>query len=237
LAEVRNFSESERIPPIEYERPEPIPVPSPNGVDWLGYGQRLGVPRPDPDGEPGDCHLWHLIDDLPTLYRLLKNGINKWGQLRTLVSYGRVDGISSDSEIFRKAEATSRLLESAIRNWKIGRGKPVDRKACLDSGAVSSTYIDRLSKLAAEHAGDGKAIIGALEDGTVAGFRSDKRLNLQEYLTAHGYIDERDVLTPEQIRDEVRLAVFVELENGLISPEQFDVLIALMICEETSMPN
>jgi hypothetical protein len=56
-------------------------------------------------------------------------------------------------------------------------------------------------------------------------------------LTAHGYIDERDVLTPEQIRDEVRLAVFVELENGLISPEQFDVLIALMTCEETTMPN
>jgi hypothetical protein len=237
LAEVRNFSESERIPPIEYERPEPIPVPSPNGVDWLGYGQRLGVPRPDPDGEPGDCHLWYLIDELPTLYRLLNNGINKWGQLRTLVSYGRVDGISSDSEIFRRAEATARLLESAIRNWKIGRGKPVDRKAFLDSGAVSSTFIDRLSNLAAEHAGDGKAIIGALEDGTVAGFRSDKRISLQEHLTAHGYIDERDVLTPEQIRDEVRLAVFVELENGLISPEQFDVLIALMTCEETTMPN
>jgi uncharacterized protein YhaN len=237
LAEVRNFSESERIPPIEYERPEPIPVPSPNGVDWLGYGHRLGVPRPDPDGEPGDCHLWHLVDDLPTLYRLLNNGINKWGQLRTLVSYGRAVGISSDSDIYRRAEATARLLESAIRNWKIGRGKSVDRKACLDSGAVSSTFIDRLSNLAAEHAGDGKAIIGALEDGTIAGFRSDKRVSLQEHLIAHGYIDERDVLTPDQIRDEVRLAVFVELESGLINQKQFDVLIALMTCEETSMPN
>ena len=237
LAEVRNFSESERIPTIEYERPEVSAVPSPNGVDWLSYGQRLSVPRPDPDGKPGDCHLWHLIDDLPTLYRLLKNGINKWGQLRTLVSYDRVDGLSSDSETYRRAEATARLLESAIRNWKIGRGKPVDRKALLDSGAVSSTFIDRLSNLAAEHAGDGKSIIGSLEDGTVAGFRSDKRVSLQEHLIAHGYIDERDVLAPEQIRDEVHLAIFTELENGLISPEQFDVLITLMNYGETSMPN
>ncbi|MCP4510368.1 MAG: hypothetical protein GY826_28675 [Fuerstiella sp.] len=94
-----------------------------------------------------------------------------------------------------------------------------------------------MSNLAAEHAGDGKATVGALEDGTVAGFRSDKRVSLQEHLIAHGYIDERDVLTPDQIRDEVRLAVFVELESGLINQEQFDVLIALMTSKETSTPN
>jgi len=41
----------------------------------------------------------------------------------------------------------------------------------------------------------------------------------------------------EQIRDEVHLAIFTELENGLISPEQFDVLITLMNYGETSMPN
>ena len=237
LAEVRDFSESERIPAIEYERPQATSAPSPNGLDWIGYGQRLGVSRPDPDSEPGDCHLWCLIDDLPTLYRLLQNGINKWGQLQTLVSYGRVDGISSESEIFRSAEATARMLESAFRNWKIGRGMAVDRKALLDSGAVSGTYIDRLANLATEHDGDGKAVIQALEDGTVAGFRSEKRASLQEHLITQGYIDERDVLTTEQIRDEVRLAVFVELENGLISREQFEVLISLMTCEETSMPN
>ena len=237
LAEVRNFSESERIPAVEYERPQLTPVPSPDGMDWLGYGQRLGVPRPDPDGEPGDCHLWHLIDDLPTLYRLLNNGINKWGQLRTLVSYNRVDGICSDSETFRSAEAKARLLESAFRFWKIGRGKAVDRKVLQDSDAVSGTFIDRLTNLAAELEGDGKAIIQALDDGTLAGFRSDKRVSLQEYLIADGFIDERDELSPEQIRDETRLVMFVELENGLINSEQFDVLMSLMSCEETSIPN
>lgn len=232
LAEVRNFSESDRIPAVEYERPQLTPVPAPDGMDWLGYGQRLGVPRPDPDSEPGDCHLWHLIDDLPTLYRLLNNGINKWGQLRTLVSYNRVDGLRSDSETFRSAEAKARLLESAFRFRKIGRGKAVDRKVLQDSDAVSGTFIDRLTNLAAELEGDGKAIIQALDDGTLAGFRSDKRVSLQEYFIVDGFIDERDELSPKQIREETRLVMFVELENGLISPEQFDVLMSLLTYEE-----
>jgi uncharacterized protein YhaN len=230
LAEVRHFSDAERIPAVDYERPQSTPVPLPNGVDWLAYGQQLSVPRPDTDGEPGDFHLWYLIHDLPTLYRLLNSGINKWGQLRTLVSYERVDGMSSDSVTFRKAEAAARLLETTIRSWKIGRGKAVDRTAFLDSGAVSANYIDRLTTLAAELAGDGKAIIQALKDGTLAGFRTDKRVSLQEYFLAQGYIDECEVLTLEQIRDEVRPAVFAELENGSITPEQFDLLTALMTC-------
>ena len=237
LAEVRNFSESERIPAIEYERPQPTPLPSPDGMDWIGYGQQLSVPRPDPEGELGDLHLWYLIDDLPTLYRLLEKGINKWGQLRTLVSYNRVDGIRSDSETFRSAEARARLLESAFRFWKIGRGQAVDRKALQDSGAVSGTFIDRLTNLAAELKGDGKAIMQALENGTLTGFRSDKRGSLREHLVAHGYIDDRDELAPEQIRDEARLAMFVELENGLISSEQFDVLVSLVTSEGTSTSN
>jgi uncharacterized protein YhaN len=237
LAEVREFSESERIPAIEYERPLPTPVPSPDGLDWLGYGQELGISRPGPDSEPGDYHLWYLIEDLQTLHGLLENGINKWGQLQTLVSYDRVDGVSAESEIFLRAEATARMLEFTFRTWNIGRGMVVDRKACLDSGSVSGKYIDRLTELAAEHDGDGKAIIQALEDGTVVGFQSKKRISLQEHLIDQGYIDKRDVLTTEQIREDVRLAVYVELENGLIRREQFDVLITLVACEKTSMPN
>ena len=237
LAEVRNFSESERILANEHERPQTTPVPSPTGMDWRAYGKQLGISHPDPDSKPGDYHLWYLIDDLPTLYRLLNNGINKWGQLRTLVSYDRVDGIRSESETFRSAEAKTRLFESAFRSWKIGRGKAVDRKALQDSDAVSGTFIDRLTNLAAELKGDGKAIIQELEDGTLAGFRSDKRISLQEYLIDDGFIDERDELSREEIRDQTRLDIFVELDNGLISSEQFDVLIDLITYEETPTPN
>jgi hypothetical protein len=89
-----------------------------------------------------------------------------------------------------------------------------------------------LTNLAAELEGDGKAIIQALDDGTLAGFRSDKRVSLQEYFIVDGFIDERDELSPKQIREETRLVMFVELENGLISPEQFDVLMSLLTYEE-----
>ena len=236
LAEIRNFSEAERIPEIEYERTPRTMVPSPDEKDWLGYGRLLRVRRPALDGDLGDYHLWYLIDDLPTLYRLLNNGINKWGQLQTLVQYRHVDAITSDSEIFRRADATARLMESVSRNLKIGRGKQVDRKALLDSNAVSTKFIDRVSELAVQLAGDGVKLIESLNNGAVQGFRSDKRTALEEFLAARGYTDDRDVLTPEQIGNEVRVALFNDLEQGLITLERIDVLIALMTCGETSTP-
>ena len=231
LATQRDLSESERLPIRDYEPFPTTPVPAPDDLDWLSYGELLQVSHPDPNKEPGDYHLWFLIDDPFVLYELLNDGINKWGQLQTLVSLDRADGISSDSTIFCKAQAAARLLESVLRHRKIGRGNAVDRKALLNSGAVSDTYIDRVTALAEEHAGDAKAILEALKAGDVQRFQKDKREDLRDYLRDQGYLDDREVLSPEEIKTEVRITVYPDLQQGWILPQQFDILLDLLTTE------
>lgn len=233
LAEERQFSESERIPLIEHERPKPVEIPAPEGVDWITYGQLLRVPRLQRDTEIGDCHLWYLIDDVTTLYRLLNMGINKWGQLQSLVLNHRVEGLAPDSEQMQRAKARERLLKAVFKSWNVGRGKPVDRAVLMQSGAISETYLDRVSDLTAELQGDAKQVVRALDDGELKGFRTEKRQDLEEYLIQEGYIDDRDVLTLEEIRDEARLAVFKELDKGLIERQHFEVLVNTVVGESS----
>ena len=121
------------------------------------------------------------------------------------------------------------MLHSAARYWRIGRGVPVDRRVLVDSDAVSSTYIDRVSDLAAELSGNAAALIEALEAGQVRGFRTEKRNDLRDYLLEQGCLDERPVLTADEIRREVRLAMFSELDSGLLSVERFDQLVAAVV--------
>lgn len=229
LAELRQFSEAERVPRVDYEPPKPPSVPSPEGLDWLGYGRRLQVPPSDPNRELGGIHLWYLIDELPTLYRLLRHGVNRWGQLQALAACGHDDSLSKVSETFRRAQASARLLDAVFRHWRIGRGAPVDRQILVHSGAVSEKYLDRVSDLASKTSGDAKAIIAALESGQVRGFRADKRKALREYLVNQGYLDEHDVLTADQIRERVRPAVFADMEKGLISAERFEQLLSMVL--------
>ena len=130
LAELRNFSALERVPNIDYAAPPPLEVADPEGDDWPEYGKRLRVAMPNAYGKPEELHLWYMIDDVPLLYRLLKGGINLWGQLRELVA---LDSLPSDckelaprSPALLRAEARAGLLEMVFRYlahwpWKTGR--------------------------------------------------------------------------------------------------------------------
>ncbi len=229
LAQVRQFSETERVPPMEFEPPKPDEVPSPDGLDWAAYGRELEVPALDPQGESGNYHLWYLIEDLATLHRLLKNGVNRWGQLQSLVAHGQAEGIGRDSQLYQEAEAASRVLEEASREWRIGRGNPVDRAVLIDSGAVSETYLDRVSQLATEHSGDAKQLIGALESGRAKGFLSKKRAALREYLVSREYLDDRETLSAEEIRDRVHRGFFSDIDKGLIRLPRFEQLVAIVV--------
>ena len=216
LAEVRKFSEAERVPPIRFDRPEPLPVPRPEGLDWAEYGRRLQVPAIDPRDEVGNLHIWYLIDDVDLVYRLLEAGINRWGQLQALASYGHAGAIRRDSQDYHRAEAAARAIETAVGLWRIGRGEPVDRAALADSGAVSDVYLDRVDELAESLDRDAQKLIDALEQSEVRGFRSDKREALAEYLIANGYLAEDNPLDPEEIHDRTRVQLFDELDRGLL---------------------
>ena len=183
----------------------PLPdIPEPGDSSWLEYGRRLHVPRYNLRGESGWIHLWYLIDDSVALYQLLRQGIHSWGQLQTLVQYGRVGSLRGDSPLYRRAEAAVRLLESTAKYWRIGRGRPVDRQVLLEAGAISDKFIDRVSDLADQLEGDAQSLLAALDGGEIKGFRGDKRNGLAEYLSSTGHLDERESMTVDQIRQQLR---------------------------------
>jgi len=228
LAEVRGFSETERVPPMTYQRPEPEPVPAPEGLDWAGYGRRLKVPPLDPFGTSGDVHLWYLVEDVEVLYRLLAGGINKWGQLKTLVTYGQAESVGPESRVYREAEAAARALEEIVKAWRIGRGRPIDRDVLEASGAVSANYIDRLADLAEHYHGDARSLLDEIEAGGVRGFRTEKRETLRDYLAAEGHLAQEEVLSVEEIQERVRPIVFADFDRGLLRPGRLEQLIDLV---------
>ena len=101
-----------------------------------------------------------------------------------------------------------------------------------ESGAVSDTYIDRVEKLVETHAGNAKAILKALAEKAVTGFRANKLEELTEYLRSEKYLDDRDALSTEQIESEVRGAVFADLQKQRIRPEQVDTLLSLLTAQQ-----
>jgi len=229
LAELRDLEDSKHTLPVITSSPPVADIPLPEDCSWLEYGQRLHVPAYDLQTESSRIHLWYLVDDLQALHQLLRQGITCWGQLITLVQYGNVHSIGSDSPLYQRAEARVRLLEAVARYWQIGRGRPVDRQILIESGAVSDTFIDRVSDLAARLDGDARALLAALDSGEIKGFRVNRRNDLAEHLTANGHLDDHEPMTIAQIREHVRAVVFADIEQGWIDAEQLEHLLAIVL--------
>lgn len=229
LARLRGFSEVEHAPEVlDFEPPPRLPIPAPAEDGWEAYGRRLNVPPLDRRGHVGGVHLWYLIDDVQELYRLLIHDINKWGQLQTLVDIGSAEGLTRESLLFLRASAAARLVEHLLRYWRQGRGEPVDRAVLEASGAVSSAFIDEVSQLSQSLDGDARQLIENLRVGQVRRFRTAQIEALEGYLTECGYLDDQPVLDVDGIREIVTPLVFADCDNGLLSRERVDQIVALV---------
>jgi len=213
---------------IEFEPPRRLPIPAPEDDDWEAYGRRLNVPPLDRRGHLGGTHLWYVVDDVHELYRLLTHDINKWGQLQTLVDIGSAEGLTRESSLFRRACAAARLLEHLLRYWRQGRGEPVDRAVLEASGAVSDSFIDEVSQLSLSLDGDARRLIEELRAGRVRRFRTAQIDALEGYLGECGCLDDQPILDAVGIREIVTPLVFADCDNGLLSRERVDQLVALV---------
>ncbi|RMF85016.1 MAG: hypothetical protein D6739_05165, partial [Nitrospirae bacterium] len=202
---------------------EAEPVPAPEGLTPEAYGARLGVARPDP-ARPGAVHLFHLLrHDLPLLHRLLTGPrLATVGQWRTLRDTGGDAGLGPGEAA--RLDALCDLAEAACAASRVGRGRPVDRAALEQSGAVSRRYLEPLAAVAAEVGGDARALLARLarpkDDPRTRGFRTDKRQLLEEYLRQEGYLDERPPLDAEGLRLRLLAELGPALEAGRLTPEE-----------------
>ena len=220
LAEIRGFSEADRVPVVDYDPPPTPEIPSPDGDNWQEYGGRLhDLPGIDPRGDVGGVHLWYVLDDVAILYDLLRRGINRWGQLQSLVEYRATAVVSKDSTAYVRAVAAAGAIHETMQQWRIGRGRSVDRHVATESGAVSEKFIEPVSELIDRTGGDAQALLDLLTAGEVSGFRKAKCAELQEFLTQEGYLDSRQRLTADEILYNLRIVVFADLAADRLSSE------------------
>lgn len=189
-------------------------IQKPNSMSYEAYGEALGVPPLYSIFMPVEqLHIWYLFDDAELLYRVLKTGIENWGMLKSYFKEGGIlDGLDKNTQnkIEQKTELIAQYLE-----WKQhGNNKPIDRQVLEDSGAVSEAFIAQVATKLEECNYDPGALIKAIEDKQVTGFRNDKREELEEFLLSEGYIQEAEPLS----LDEIQTKLLAHISNTNISP-------------------
>ncbi|MCY3750832.1 MAG: hypothetical protein OXG54_05470 [Gammaproteobacteria bacterium] len=188
--------------PQDYAIVLPPPVPSPDSREPEAYASLLGVPPLNPRLEPGAVHLFYLLrDDLNMLYQFMETWrITNLGQLEALLNSNAgptaIEEVNVREQILQRSRATRTWIEL----WRRGRGRPVNRGVLEQCNAVSGTYIDRVTELAENLGGDGKALVQALSEGKVSRFHTSKIEELERWLADGGYTDEEDILSAEEHR-------------------------------------
>jgi DNA repair exonuclease SbcCD ATPase subunit len=223
LARVRGASVAEMTPLVfgEVERPAP---PRPEGEDYAEYGETLNVPGLNPmHTTPDEVHVWHLFRDTNRLYKVLRMGVSRWGQLR--IAQTAHPGSLVEQDLYEGAAAAARAIGTAFDAWRVGRGKPVDRAVLDESGAVSDTFIDAVVELAKEVDGNAARLVEALERGRVNRWRQEKTQDLRTFFLDNGYLSTENRLSRDEIRIRVIASVSDALEDGRIDESLIDRIV------------
>ena len=140
-----------------------------------------------------------MRDDLELLYQLMDNwGITSLGQFEGLLDSDAGSAAVTDTEQRNRLRRRCAVVRTWTALWRQGRGRPANRVALEQSGAISETFIDRVADLAEEVKGDGAALVQALRAGQVSGFRTGKLEELKLWLADEGYTDEEDILPVDE---------------------------------------
>lgn len=203
----------EAHPPQDYDIAVPPLLPSPEGRDPEAYASVLGVPLFNPRLEPGAIHLFYLLrDDLDLMYQLMETWrITSLGQFEVLLDSDAGPAAVTDTEHRNRLRRRCGAVRIWMAHWRRGRGRPVDRIALEQSGAVSETFIDRVADLAETVGEDGKALVQALSEGQISRFHTSKIEELERWLADEGYTDEQEILPAEERR---RLALQQAMSNA-----------------------
>ena len=233
LAVVRDFSEADRLNLANLPEIPRYQHPAPQGCTHEEYGELLGIQWFDLFGPLGGAHIWHFIDSPEILYRLLERGINRWGQLQNLVEQYGSQVVDENPQVYQRAMAVAFVLETLARCWKVGRGRPVDRSALMDSGAVTDAFLNKACQLAEQCNGDAKKLIRRIQEGDITHFRRNQCDRLELYLKENGYLDERPIQSFEEIRTQVLVAFERSQHRGLLSNETVETILARTYAQQT----
>jgi DNA repair protein SbcC/Rad50 len=200
LRAVRSMAEvvARPLPPPAPSRPA---LPLPNSCSHREYGDLLKVPAVDPwEPELDNMHIWHVIEDVPLLHKILSAHIERLGPLERLVKNSGYAGLGDARD---SVLAVGSAFRAACRAWRIGRGKALTRELLSEAAGVSDVFFERVLNLSQEVGHDGKRLLQELEAGRLKGWREKSSQELRDHLAGEGCFDEANPLGPEQIREAV----------------------------------
>lgn len=223
LAEVRAL-DGRLDPDLPEPSAPPAPLALPRGVRHVDIPRHLHVPRLSLDGSIASVHPWYLTEDVALLEYLVNElRVATWGELNAL--------IETSGESLLEPAVRERLVamvgatRSVIAGLKVGRGRPVDRGALVDSDAVTKRYIDEVDALSASFDGNAVRLVEALENHAIKGFRQRNADELRAFLEEHGQYDDRPRLNFAEIRQRVIAERAEDLATATLSATMIDRLI------------
>ncbi|UCF69384.1 MAG: hypothetical protein JSV80_08970 [Acidobacteriota bacterium] len=219
LAEIRGRGRAVTEPSELMAEPQRLPAPGNRSAEQ--YGLALSVPRPDPSAPSGAVHLFHALrHDLGLLYRLIDElRVDSLGGWRGLARHGLVGSRLASDEI-EQIQAWDDVIRAFLDAYRIGRGRPLDREALAQSGAVSARFIDGLTALADDLGADARQLVRALEereDARTKKFREDKLEKLVDFFEQRGYLDRREILDEAELLARVLVSVKGHLAAGRLT--------------------
>jgi DNA repair exonuclease SbcCD ATPase subunit len=191
LAPTRGDASFRFTPEAPLVRPDPQRAPA----DWA---RAAGVSRLDPFAPAERVALFHLAPDrLADLNTLRARRVLTLGQFEQAEA---LDALPLDDEPVDIFEARIRAVRAWLPLWQRGHARPVTAETLHRSEAVTGTFINDVVDLNQELQGDGPALIDALRDSRVKGFRTAKIDDLEAFLDAAGCLTaEREVTDTERI--------------------------------------
>ena len=136
-------------------------------------------------------HFFYVLsDDLDLLHDFLLKGIVHAGQWKTVSGTSLAEKLGSRSISPPEIAFRLDLLGVFCELWKQGRGRPVDRDALENSGALSERFLDDVVAIAKELDGNPETLLTMLEtnkDPRLKGFRRSSADSLELYLRENGY--------------------------------------------------
>jgi hypothetical protein len=184
-------------------------IPSPGELEAPAYGAKIGVAPLDLQADPRSHHLYYVLNqDLLVLHELLVARIETIGQWSNLHLSGSdfAKDIITGSAAGAQLTCRIALLEAFSFAWREGRGRPVGRAEIEESQAVSEKYLEALIEIAAECGGDASQILAVLhgrKDSRLRGYRVKSTEDLERFFQEAGYVDEKPVLSKQEIVERV----------------------------------
>ena len=174
-------------------------IPSPEGLDGPAYARLLLVPALDPRRESDGMHMYYLCrEDTTLLHRLLCAGVRTLGQWRRSGAGLTAAGHFTPAESAALANRAA-VADAFLESWRIGRGAPLTPEDLDASEAFSDVFRGPARELLDQTGPNAAAFLARVQDGALPRFSASKKEALQDYLERCGHLDDRAVLTPEEL--------------------------------------